>query len=71
MTPLPETVGVDTLGSPAIASSCLMCGESFTDSDLREVEWPHSDSPAHKGCYLQYLDEMNQYSDLTAEMRGA
>lgn len=56
---------------PAIASTCLMCGGGFTDEDLQQLEWPVSDSPAHRACYLQYVDERNQWSDMIEEMRGA
>jgi hypothetical protein len=62
---------VDALGSPAISSSCLMCGAGFTEKDLTELEWPVSDSPAHRDCYLEYVDERNRFSDLIEEMRGA
>jgi hypothetical protein len=68
---VPPPAPIDALGSLAVSSSCLMCGGGFTEKDLTEVEWPVSDSPAHRDCYLRYVDERNQFSDLLEEMRGA
>jgi hypothetical protein len=68
---VPSPVPVDALGSPRIASSCLMCGGGFNDTDLQQLEWPVSDAPAHRDCHLQYVDERNQFSDMLEEMRGA
>ena len=71
MTPAPLEDNHDAHGCPAIASVCSMCGESFREKDLVEIEWPFFDEPTHKVCYLQYVDEMSSYSDMLHEMRGA
>lgn len=62
-------INVDAIGSPAIATTCHLCGGSFSDRDLQELEWPLLDSPAHRLCYLEHCEAYDRWN--REEMRGA